>query len=329
MAERHPGWVNNITAFEARQATGLLVAAHGVGDAVGPLRVRTGIRDAPGFPGQATLATNKVTVRAFQAVIADPGQPGDGAYLVTMDAAKELALNPSSDNAWRLDLVVAEVIDAEPGFQVTVYIGTNSATDPPPRPAVSNQRSLVLAEIKVPPTGSGSPFLTDTRRFTAALNGIIPVRNEADRPANPHGSMILFRLDTGVIEVRRNEAWVPYRPPRGSVDTWHAISLTRGWKPYASGVTDYPQPGYTITEDGWVRLRGLIMDGLFEPAFNNPIFTLPDGYKPAAHHVFLVPCVASGWAPAIGRVDVRREGVYAISGQSGWLSLDGIAFATY
>ncbi len=327
MAERHPGWVNNITAFEARQATGLLVAAHGVGDAVGPLRVRTGIRDAPGFPGQATLATNKVTVRAFQAVIADPGQPGDGAYLVTMDAAKELALNPSSDNAWRLDLVVAEVIDAEPGFQVTVYIGTNSATDPPPRPAVSNQRSLVLAEIKVPPTGSGSPFLTDTRRFTAALNGIIPVRNEADRPANPHGSMILLRLDTGVIEVRKNEAWVPYRPPRGSVDSWHAPSLLNNWANYGGG---YPPASYTITEDGWVRLRGLIKSGVIEPSLSKPAFQLPSGYRPVAHQLFPVGSGTTGWDLRIGRVDIDTNGNVCVTiGNNSWVSLEGISFATY
>lgn len=329
MAERHPGWANGITASEARLATGLLVAAHGVGDALGPLRVRTGIRDAGGHPGLVTRNANKLTVNPFQAVIADPAQPADGPYLVTMDTAKELDVEPPSQNAYRTDLVVAEVIDTEPGFTVSVYEGQPSSSTTPPKPEVTNRRSLVLAEVRTFPANQQSPDPDDTRSFTAALNGILPVRDVADRPAYPHGSAIIYRMDAGVIEVSRNGAWVPYRPPRGSVDTWHDLELKRGWTPYSSTAAHYPTPGYTITEDGWVRFRGLIKGGVFEAAFTAPIFTLPTGYRPAHQHVYLVSCVDTGWVPQLGRIDVRREGVYAISGKNGWLSLDGIAFATY
>jgi hypothetical protein len=332
MAERHPAWVNNIDAFEARLANGLLVAGHGVGDALGPLRVRTGIRDATGNPGRVTLGTNKVTVAAFQAVIADPAQPGDGAYFVTMDTEKELAIDPPSERDYRMDLVVAEVIDADPGFRVSVYPGQNSTSDAPPKPMVTNPRSLVLAEITLPPTSKNLPVSrNDTRRFTAALGGLVPVWGDANRPVNPPGSMVIYRMDTGMIELNRNGAWTPYRPPRGSVDTWHAPTLLNSWANYGS---PFAPAGYTITEDGWVRLRGLVKGGVFDttPTFKS-IFVLPDqpiNYRPVTRHVFAVSTPPPATDPKMGRVDVLPTGnVVAIFGTSGYLSLDGISFATY
>ncbi len=330
MAERHPGWVNNIDAFEARQATGLLVATHGTGDALGPLRVRAGIRDATGHPGLVTLGTNKVVVNAFQAVIADTTQPADGPYLVTMDAPKELAVDPPSERDYRIDLVVAEVTDTDPVFRVTVYTGQNSASETPPRPAVANPRALVLAEIRLPPTAKGTPSLTDTRQFTAALNGVLPVRGEADRPKDAPGSLIVFRLDTRVIEVSRNGVWGPYRPPRGSVDTWHIPTLLNGWSNYGGS---FMTAGYTITEDGWVHLRGLVKGGVFDTTGTKPVFQLPDNpvnYRPVSRHVFPAATPPPSVDPKMGRIDVLPNGfVVAHFGTNSYLSLDGISFATY
>ena len=43
------------------------------------------------------------------------------------------------------------------GFRVSVYPGQNSASQTPPKPTVTNPRSLVLAEITLPPTNKGAP----------------------------------------------------------------------------------------------------------------------------------------------------------------------------
>jgi hypothetical protein len=323
MGERHPGWVNDIDAPEARLATGLLVAAQGTGDTLDPLRVRTGIRDGAGYPGLVTLGTNKVTVNPFQAVLADPAQPADGPYLVTLDAAKELSIGAANASLYRMDLVVAEVAGTNPGFQVTVYAGENSASATPPRPTVTNPLTFVLAEITVPPPDKGAPALKDTRRFTAALNGIIPVRNEADRPPNPYGSMIIYRLDTGVLEVRKNNAWVAYRPPRDHVDEWHApAALSNNWKNYGSGFVPF---GYTITEDSWVRLRGLIKGGT-----SPVVWQLPEDRRPVAQHIFAVAVGTTGVQATLGRVDIDTLGRISVTfGGNAWVSLDGISFATY
>ncbi|TDV47852.1 hypothetical protein [Actinophytocola oryzae] len=330
MAERHPGWVDGIDAAEARLATGLLVAANGVADALGPMRVRSGIRDAPGYPGRVAVSGTKATVNAFQAVIADDARPAGGAYLVTMDTQKELTLGAAHQSLYRMDLVVAEVLDTDPGLLVSVYPGDNSASATPPRPAVTNPLSLVLGEVTVPPATTGAPSAKDTRWFTAALNAIIPVLGEADRPPNPHGSMIIFRLDTRKLEVRTSEGWTTYRPPRGSVDTWHTPSaLSNGWVNYNAG---YPQFGYTITEDGWVHLRGLIKSGVFDTTATKQIFTLPNtpiNYRPVTHHLFPAAVPPAG-NPPTGRIDVWPDGkVVAVHGTNGYLSLDGISFATY
>jgi hypothetical protein len=316
MAERHPGWVNGVEAAEARLATGMLVTAQGTGDTLDPLRVRSGIRDANGQPGLAILGANKVTVNPFQAVIADSAKPADGPYFVTLDAVKEFPFGAAHASLSRTDLVVAEV--SESGvFAVTLYQGENSAVSPPPRPAVANPAFLELATITVPPVGTPAK-LTDTRRFTAALNGILPVRNADDRPsATTQYSQFVFRLDTGVLEIRKSAGWVPYRPPRG--DTWHAATLQNKWVNYGA---PYNSAAYTLTDDGWVRLRGLVKSGTLDTS----IFTLPVGYRPPAQCLFPI----STSPDTVGRVDVHADGrVMATTGNVSWMSLDGLAFATY
>lgn len=322
MPERHPGWVTGINDFEARLASGLLVTSAQTTDALDPLRARPGIRDAPGNPGLVTLGTNKVTVNPFQAVIQDPARPALGAYLVTLDAAKDVPLDASDPANGRIDLVIAEVDPAvDPGFTVHVVKGTPAANPVPP--TVSNPLNLRLAQIQVP-AGAAAPTLTDTRQFTAALGGILPVRGAGDLPASAAGSVFTYRLDTGVLQVRKGGAWVPYRPPRGSVDTWHAPSLLNGWVNYGSS---FPPAGYTITEDGWVHLRGLIKSG----DVTKVIFNLPAGYRPVFQHIFSVKITGKDAA----RLDVKTNGDL-IGGaaadapvSTAWTSLDGVSFPTY
>src|SRR5689334_4303051 len=119
MPERTPAWATGINDFEARLATGAAYTSQQVGDGLDPLRVRTGIRDTAANPGLVTLGTNKATVNPFQAVIQDPSRPALGAYVVTLDAAKDLALTASDPALGRIDLIVAEVdATVPPGFVV-------------------------------------------------------------------------------------------------------------------------------------------------------------------------------------------------------------------
>jgi collagen triple helix repeat protein len=77
---------------------------------------------------------------------------------------------------------------------------------------------------------------------------------------------------------------------------------------------------------GTVHVRGLVRaTGFFGPVCHGagiPIFTLPDGYKPAHEEIF---AVAS--ADAFGEARVQANGyVVAYVGSETWFSLDGISF---
>lgn len=317
MAERHPGWVDGVDASEARLATGVLTTAEIVGNALDPLRVRYGLRDASGHPGLVSVAGNKVTVNPFQAVLGDPARPGDGPYLATLDAVKEFSPWTAHQSLSRIDVVTAEVTTTGTGFEVKLYQGEPSGT--PARPEITNPVRLDLAEIRVPPAGTQQPTVTDQRRFTSALGGILPVRGEADRPSNAHGSLFVYRLDTRVLEVRRDGEWKPYRPPRGNHEGWQDFVFLNGWANYESG---YSKAQYTRTDDNWVRLRGMVKAGTIGRAICN----LPGGYRPPARVLF----GTLGSGNTIARVDVTNTGdVLAMEGNNSWISLDGIAFATY
>jgi hypothetical protein len=319
MAERHPAWINGIDAFEARLAAGMPFMAEGKGDALDPVRVRSGIRDSPGVPGMVTLGTNQVTVNPFQAVVADPARPGDGAYLVTLDTLKTLPLQGADPSLSRIDLVLAVVNpDSGIGFEVSVLQGQNSAT--PQRPAITSTTYLELAEITVRPAGT-TPTLQDKRRFTGGLSGLLPVRNAADRPVNAASSTVIYRLDTGNIEVQRAGGWTVYRPSRS--EGWTLAPLVNSWKNYQR---TYATAAFTKTDDGWVRLRGLVEGGRIDPDGVIPIFTLPVGYRPPARLLFVAETAPND----NGRIDVWADGkVSCLKGNPGWLSLDGISFATY
>lgn len=111
---------------------------------------------------------------------------------------------------------------------------------------------------------------------------------------------------------------------------WQTPVLLNGWVNFDSG---YNLAQYRIDGDGVVWLRGLVKDG----TFGTNIFNLPTGFRPS-HRQLHVVCTWSNNPPAgIGRVDVASDGFvsfqYGSSNlvendgtQSGWISLDGIAF---
>jgi hypothetical protein len=325
MPERHPGWVDGIDAAEARLATGLFTWPAGTGDQLDPLRPRTGLRDSPGFPGKVTLGSNKVTVNPFQAVVADLSRPDTGPYLVTLDAAKDLPIPAADQSNARIDLVVVTVDPAVvPGWAVQLLAGTPAPSPQPPTVPVPT--ALPLAQLSVPAVGKGAPTVQDLRRFTATTGGILPVTNAAGMPGAAPSSAFVYRLDTKTLMVQKEGVgWTAYSPPAGSIDGWHGPTFQNGWINYGA---QFPPAGYTLTGDGWVRLRGLIKAG----TATAPMFTLPVGYRPLYQHLYVVKTSGS---PGVARIDITTAGVLGFPGGSdlqpnpGFVSLDGVAFPTY
>lgn len=104
---------------------------------------------------------------------------------------------------------------------------------------------------------------------------------------------------------------------------WITPTLSGSWVEYGGVFTP---SGYRLGSDGQVHLRGLVKSGGTGTA--NPIFTLPDGYRPEFTHLFTVTCAGN---PGVARVDVQASGLvfvnsFSTGSSNGFLALDGISF---
>jgi hypothetical protein len=131
-----------------------------------------------------------------------------GVYVVPVTATESGALDAADATFPRKDILVLQVSDTEAGdalaFASVNYIpGTPSAT--PSSPAVP-ARSLLLATIDVPKTGSGSPAVTQNLKYTVASGGVLPT---ATRPASPYAGMTIFNTTSGIMEYWGGSSWIP------------------------------------------------------------------------------------------------------------------------
>lgn len=98
-----------------------------------------------------------------------------------------------------------------------------------------------------------------------------------------------------------------------TVPLWIPLSLENGWAYFGGG---YARPSYTKTRAGLIVLKGLVKAG------TGNIATLPAGYRPAKHSMFVNSSNNDG-----GRLDVLSDGRIGMStGSNSWFSLDGVAF---
>lgn len=147
---------------------------------------------------------------------------------------------------------------------------------------------------------------------TAALHAVTKQYVDARPGANVTVSA------TAPASPGNGDLWVDTSTP-----TWNAPTLTGGWVQFPG----FNPVGYIKDPYGIVRLRGLVKDGAVYSSF---IFTLPAGFRPPNPHIFTVHAGQNGEA----RLDVDTHGaVYIIAytggGNNGFVSLDGITFATF
>lgn len=98
-------------------------------------------------------------------------------------------------------------------------------------------------------------------------------------------------------------------------DSFTAPTFQNSWVNFDGG---YQVAGFYKDPFGVVHLRGLVKNG----TVGQPIFTLPEGYRPAARLLF-----AAASNDAFGRVDILANGhVNAEIGNNAYVSLNGISF---
>lgn len=108
----------------------------------------------------------------------------------------------------------------------------------------------------------------------------------------------------------------PTDPEDSELEDWTAPTLLNSWSNYGSG---YAAAGYYLSQDYWVRLKGLVRLG----TDNTTIFTLPAGYTPPKTMWFTVATNA-----VVGYLRVDPDGtVRKVSGGSNaYVSLDGVTW---
>ena len=101
---------------------------------------------------------------------------------------------------------------------------------------------------------------------------------------------------------------------------WTVANLENDWDCYEPSEGTYACPSYTLSDNGVVVIRGLMING----SVSTSAFTLPAGLRPYQQMIFPSEITSYGF----GRVDVLKDGrVFFYAGDSsGYVSLDMLRF---
>jgi hypothetical protein len=172
-----------------------------------PAGAREGVRPHAIAPIALTGAT--YTVNGGLAVVYPRETSTSGPYRVYYDAASAASFNPADGSNDRLDGIDLQVQDDDEDGQgqrrVRIVYVPGTPAGSPTEPALTDS-SLRLALVRI--HAGGSPAPTIERLAPYALGaGILPLRNSTEYPTNPYEGMVVFRQDTGALEVYFGGAW--------------------------------------------------------------------------------------------------------------------------
>lgn len=199
-------------------SAGALVARGGVHPRGGTNSLQVSQRATPDMnvtiaPGTCHIAATSIT---------------GGVYACVNDAAYDVAISAAHATLARKDLIFAQVRDAvdDSGSNNDFIIdkATGTPASSPTRPATPGQ-AIALAEVLVPANSTSvtNGNITDLRRKTVALGGILPCANSGEVPSSPYAGMKIFRTDTKQEQVWDGTAW---QTIISNSDTgWQTLSL--------------------------------------------------------------------------------------------------------
>jgi len=102
--------------------------------------------------------------------------------------------------------------------------------------------------------------------------------------------------------------------------TWASARLEPEWSNYGKGYSD---PSYAKDRMGIVHLRGLAKSGGQGSGF--PLMILPEAFRPEYQHEIVVAC--NGIIPCEVMIETGGK-VWFEAWDQGWVSLDGVSFAS-
>lgn len=168
-----------LSAGDARVDLTALLAPHGVDNA---MKGRAGVRSSDTTALLVSASTGMdVTVAAGQCAVQGTEYNAQGAYLVTLTSTATLTITTADATYGRYD-TIAVVIDDNGDDSSTslVKIVTGTPTAAPTPPTLPDN-SIGLANVYVGAgvTSINAGNITDTRSFTVALGGILPVSSQS------------------------------------------------------------------------------------------------------------------------------------------------------
>lgn len=171
------------------------------------LGAREGVRPGRTF---ASLSGTDWVVHDLTAVVYPGVSSTDGPYLVHHLEESD-ALDPADGSNDRIDALDLQVqdddADASGQRRSRVVYVTGTPGSSPSAPALTTN-SLRLATINVPAGDTAGSTLTEVAPWTVASGGIVPVRDDTERPtAGFYPGFAVWRQDNGELEVRHGGAW--------------------------------------------------------------------------------------------------------------------------
>lgn len=217
MTAVNPSWIDTVPldGYKLRRIDSVLTMHNG-----NALGARSGI--IPGTGGfNVSVVGSTITVGSGIAVVYFAGE---GVFRAPMTSSSTLTLTAAHATLSRIDLVYLRVwcnsVDASGLNQAdAVYLAGTAASSPVAPTPAGTQIYIPLATITVPPSGGGSPTVSQAvLPYTVAPGGILPLQSSA--PPSPYTGQY---YDDGTNLLRYNgsswdtyfktpAAWVAYTP---------------------------------------------------------------------------------------------------------------------
>lgn len=207
-------------AYTAQQTRQVFGALTGFATAARPLGARSGVR--PGTPA-TTVALSGAgnttwTVNAHSGILDTESPVAAGAYQYATDGTDTGTITAASVSIQRADIIwvaVNDTVQDSSGLRngvVTYQAGTVANTAPTP----TNTRAMVLAQITVPISGGGAPFVTWVAPYSVAAGGILVCKSSADYPTSAQQYEGLYVEDQALNYLLRSDGTTlhKYEPPR-------------------------------------------------------------------------------------------------------------------
>jgi hypothetical protein len=202
----HPGaWLDGVAVagqdLRLQLASAFLTGASPSGTT--GIAARPGVRYGTGNPLQVNASSGmNITVNAGTAFVQGGASATAGMYTACLDTTQTLTVATSDPTNPRIDNVIAWVTDSGNSSSTTVIALQTGTPAPSPVAPTLPTNALLLAQISVAANASSitSGNITDSRVYTVASGGILPVANTSGGITGQAG-LYVHNLGSGRMQV--------------------------------------------------------------------------------------------------------------------------------